>query len=455
MRSRAIVLAATALVWVATLGAPTPARAADFHVTATADEVVDDGECTLREAVIASNTNAAVDTCPAGSATDTDHILLAPGRYELTIAGAGEDDAATGDLDILGALSIHGGMIDHQVVGTANDTVVDGGGLDRVFDIHEGAETAIFNFLVISGGSAPGEDGGGIRHAAADPAPGGDCAFDRFDIANAVIRDNSAARGGGIFVDDCAFLDAAWISVVDNAATGDGGGIAVLAGGDLLMSVSTISGNVAGGVGGGAWLEAPPLAGGLFWTTVADNAATSAGGLWVDPPPGNLFSLGSTIFADNGGGNCTIAAAAQTIENVLSTDATCVLSGFGNLGSTDPRLSARDAEPVAYRLLPGSPAIDAGALHPLCVTINDQYGNPRPQDGDGDGVAGCDIGAHEAPGVPGPAASPTPGADGGGMPNTSMPGPGTMTAAGLVTALALVSAIALRLATGRRASRDR
>ena len=44
------------------------ANATTITVTSTADGIVTDGNCTLREAVQAANTNTAVDTCPAGQA---------------------------------------------------------------------------------------------------------------------------------------------------------------------------------------------------------------------------------------------------------------------------------------------------------------------------------------------------------------------------------------------------
>src|SRR5262249_56235631 len=69
--------------------------------------------------------------------------------YKLTLAGAGEDNAATGDLDIRGDLKIQG----------AGMPVIDGNSLDRVFQFFSGKVT----------------------------------------IANATIRNGVATQGGGLF----------------------------------------------------------------------------------------------------------------------------------------------------------------------------------------------------------------------------------------------------------------
>ena len=78
------------------------AHAAVVTVNTTDDELNSDGDCSLREAIIAANTDTAVDACPTGSGADT--INLPAGRYTLTVLGAGENAAATGDLDIAGIL---------------------------------------------------------------------------------------------------------------------------------------------------------------------------------------------------------------------------------------------------------------------------------------------------------------------------------------------------------------
>jgi CSLREA domain-containing protein len=54
-----------------------PASGATILVTETADEVVDDGDCSLREAVNAARNDAVVDACAAGTANDV--IKVPPG----------------------------------------------------------------------------------------------------------------------------------------------------------------------------------------------------------------------------------------------------------------------------------------------------------------------------------------------------------------------------------------
>src|SRR5436309_2887718 len=108
------------------VGARPAAEAATFTVDSVFDEVdaaPGDGhcatagsKCTLRAAIEETNALAGADA-----------INLPAGTYLITIAGAGEDLAATGDLDITGSVSIVG-------AGAAT-TTVDGNHLDRVFQV--------------------------------------------------------------------------------------------------------------------------------------------------------------------------------------------------------------------------------------------------------------------------------------------------------------------------------
>ena len=97
----------------------TVARAATFSVYTTTDEndgSCSDGDCSLRDAIILANGDAQADT-----------ITMISGTFTLSIAGADEDDGATGDLDITEPLTITG-----QGPG---QTIIDANGIDRIFHI--------------------------------------------------------------------------------------------------------------------------------------------------------------------------------------------------------------------------------------------------------------------------------------------------------------------------------
>src|SRR5690349_2104905 len=55
------------------------AYASNITVTTTQDELNIDGDCSLREAIQAANTNVMVDQCPAGVSTNLDYVYLSPG----------------------------------------------------------------------------------------------------------------------------------------------------------------------------------------------------------------------------------------------------------------------------------------------------------------------------------------------------------------------------------------
>ena len=94
------------------------------------------GHISLRSAIMAANAKPNADT-----------IMLPAGMFTLTIAGADEDNDATGDLDINGNLTIKGKG--------AGSTIIDGNNLDRVIEVL-GGKVSISNVTIQHGRTEEG-----------------------------------------------------------------------------------------------------------------------------------------------------------------------------------------------------------------------------------------------------------------------------------------------------------
>ena len=366
-----------------------PASAALF-VPTTTDDGADgscDSHCTLREAVVAANAHAGEDV-----------ILVHAGNYRLWLPGF-DDTAATGDLDLLDDVLLVGD--------DATRTFVDGGGGDRIFDVASGVAVTVRE-LTLRNGVAWGGGGGAIRNRgeltversvlagntghrsfpAGEPAVGGAIAsLDNGELtirASALLDNQAVTNGGALFVTGETTL--ANVTVHGNHADQAGGGIYVTAAARARFNNLTIADNVAATQGGGLFAELNPFIGIsplLTNSIVVRNTATAGADCAGD------WETGYDVVGDVAGCNGPSAAIRHdTIVGGGPVD--FVLDPLQNAGGPTPvRPLRRATQPLDVN----SPAIDAGSpVAPgtagACETT-DQRGAPRPF---GDR---CDSGAYE------------------------------------------------------------
>lgn len=397
----------------------TPLVHADtITVTTTADEVNNDGDCSLREAILAANGDTAVDACTAGSGADV--ITLPPGTYTLSLAGAGENAAQTGDLDLTANITINGGGM--------NNSIIDGADLDRIFEVHSGAEVTI-NDLTMRNGSTT--SGGGISvlgtltlnnsrvtDNTATGVGGGISANGTVTVIRSRIDGNQASGGGGIYL---GFYPVTVINseISGNTATGGGGGIS--SSGILNVVNSTVSGNSAGVSGGGLY-TVESNNNHLYNVTISNNTADSDSNDSGDG--GGLFALGGTTATntliggniDNSPGqkrpDCSGTITSEGY-NLITNVTGCTINGdtTGNLTGVVANLGPlqnNGGPSHTQALLAGSPAINAGNPggcrdHNDLLLGTDQRGFSRPANGS----PLCDIGAYEAGASEAPTPTPT------------------------------------------------
>jgi len=349
-----------------------------INVNTTTDETNNDGFCSLREAIIASETHlasgAAPGECPAGSGNDT--INVASGIYTL---------ASPGQLNVSSSMNIVG-------AGAAL-TFIDGNGsvtADRVFDVGWTTPiTVTISAVTIENGRQPGYYGGGIHNTGnltlnnciltgniGDFGAGGLWNQDPgvVTLNNCLVSNNSTnsqyGRAGGLDNDPGGTMIINGGSILTNTANSFGGGI--YSNGILTVSGSLIRGNTSGADGGGVYLVDYKTATLSAVTISANTAITNGGGIY---DAGYLTLTSNSLIqnntANNGGGlYLTHDFGSATLINSSILTNTANTSGGGlykDHGGNTPTLNQMD-------VIGNQATVDGGGLYvydtPKPVTVN-------------------------------------------------------------------------------------
>ena len=353
------------------------ANANTINVTNLDDTLQNNGACSIREAVINANNDAATwADCTAGSGSDI--INLPAGTITLSIHNQPNDFteeqlSLTGDLDLTTPITING---------HASGSIIDGGQVDRIFDIN------------------PDTDNDPIT-----PTPNITVAINKLTITNGRQNDIGGVR---ILVNATVTIDSSTISNSTSWANDSGG---LYNGGTLTMTNSTVSGNFALLLAGGITNAGTMTMVGCTVTNNSSSFSNLIAGV-INSGPGTL-TIGNTIIAGNTG---------DTVPNLVGNTISMGYNIIGSLGT-----SGIDAIPVhgpgdqigvadasvqlgalqnnggptpTHALGVGSIAIDKGHSFTL---IADQRGETRPCDQAGitnaAGGDGADIGAFEVQGA--------------------------------------------------------
>ena len=375
----------------------------------------------------------AINTANGNGEEDT--INLAAGTYILT-AVDNDTDGPNGLPSITSPLTMHGAG--------AKSTFIERDASAPGFRILHIAAAGVLELdgVTITGGVGEGGevfgDGGGLFNAG------------ELTLTTSTVSGNTGLSGGGLFNADTGKLTLTTSTISgNNLVEGEGFGSGLFNAGTAILMHSTVSGNLGDfGVGlfniGMLTLENTTvtdnagIAGGgldnagtatLTNTTISGNAASDfgAGGLRNDglmqiinstiagnvaapgATVGGLLNFGTmeltrTIVAGNAARDCFNDSGALISQghNLVGAGTGCPSDGPGDLTVNPAEVFTTVLGPLqnnggpteTHALVEGSPAIDAGGSD--CPPPDtDQRGVTRPQDGDGDGTATCDIGAFE------------------------------------------------------------
>ncbi|GAB4213930.1 MAG: hypothetical protein OHK0012_11020 [Synechococcales cyanobacterium] len=401
-------------------------------VSTLADEDGTGIGCSLREAIIANNTDADFGGC-----TDPNGTISFANSLTGTITLTNAPPQISQDVVIDGP--------------GAAQLAVSGNNAQRVFDIGSNLTVAIQD-LTITQGSTSGS-GGGIQAGSGTDLTITNSTFSgntatsyggsiygnnaSITITDTEILNSSGSRGGAVFHKGNVMVDIKRSTISNNHAGAVGGGIFKRDGGTLSVENSTISGNSLSSStsrGGGIYAYSTrlivnnstisnnlvnELGGGLLLanvtatitnSTITGNTAnvTNGGGGFYTLYP-SLTTLRNTIISGNtaisdpecGNGGATVITNGRNLFGVNNSSGSCpvgasdIVPGTGVvIGDILAPLADNGGPTLTHALVTDSPALEAGdpAICAAAPVNNlDQRGVTRPQTG-----TNCDIGAFES-----------------------------------------------------------
>jgi CSLREA domain-containing protein len=230
------------------------------------------GVCTLRAAIREANALVGADT-----------INLPAGIFFLTIAGAGEDAAISGDLDISDNVTIQG-ISEWQ-------TIIGGNDLDRIFHILGNNPEVTLSEMALDNGNVSAGPGGGalyntsgivtlddvyVNASQAHGTGGAILNQGQMRIINTFVVNSIVINGSGGALHNEGTLETYSADFLQNTAQGGNGG-GISNSGVVTMTASSVSNNdlTAGLYHGGGIFNTGEMA--LFYGSVNSNTTSNGG----------------------------------------------------------------------------------------------------------------------------------------------------------------------------------